>query len=102
MAAYRIVTEAVTNVVRHASAASCIVGAEAAGGMLRLTVADDGRGVPRELGRGGNGLQTMRERAEELRGVLRVTSSGGTTVVAELPLPRSPRAPGRAVAMESS
>ena len=89
VAAYRIVTEAVTNVVRHASASGCRVGVAADGRVLRLTVADDGRGVPASgVGVGGHGLQTMRERAEELRGRLSVVSSGGTTVVAELPLPR--------------
>jgi signal transduction histidine kinase len=103
VAAYRIVTEAVTNVVRHASAGSCLVGVTADGAVLRLTVADDGLGVPASaVGGGGNGLQTMRERAEELRGRLSVTSAGGTTVVAELPLPRPSRVRGRAVALESS
>jgi signal transduction histidine kinase len=102
VAAYRIVTEAVTNVVRHASASSCLVGVVADGSVLRLTVADDGLGVPGAVGLGGNGLQTMRERAEELRGRLSVVSAGGTTVVAELPLPRSSPVRGRAVAVESS
>ena len=88
VAAYRIVTEAVTNVVRHASASGCRVGVAADGRVLRLTVADDGLGVSPDVGVGGHGLQTMRERAEELRGRLSVVSSGGTTVVAELPLPR--------------
>jgi signal transduction histidine kinase len=89
VAAYRIVTEAVTNVVRHAAASRCEVTAEATGAVLRLTVTDDGRGVAPDTARTGNGLQTMRERAEELRGRLQVMSAGGTTVVAELPLPRS-------------
>jgi signal transduction histidine kinase len=90
VAAYRIVTEAVTNAVRHAGAARCTVEVAVAGRRLRITVADDGRGLPAEPVR-GNGLQTMRERAEELRGRLRVTSDGGVTVVAELPLPVSRR-----------
>ena len=102
VAAYRIVTEAVTNVVRHAAAGSCLVRVTADGPLLRLTVADDGRGVPVDVARGGNGLQTMRERAEELRGRLQVVSTDGTTVVAELPLPRSSRPRRRAVAVESS
>jgi signal transduction histidine kinase len=91
VAAYRIVTEAVTNVVRHAAARSCRVEAAAADGLLRLTVVDDGRGVAPSAVRTGHGLQTMRERAEELRGRLRVHSGIGTTVVAELPVPRAAR-----------
>jgi signal transduction histidine kinase len=91
VAAYRIVTEAVTNVVRHASATCCRVDVAAAERVLRLTVQDDGRGASSDLVRGGHGLQTMRERAEELRGRLQVLSVDGTTVIAELPLPRPAR-----------
>jgi signal transduction histidine kinase len=90
VAAYRIVTEAVTNVVRHAAATHCTVDVSVVGRSLRIGISDDGRGLPSPLPR-GNGLQTMRERAEELRGRLRVTSDQGVTVVAELPLPSARR-----------
>jgi len=88
VAAYRIVTEAVTNVVRHAGATKCEITVEAEDSLLRLVVVDDGRGFG-DLGAvpAGHGLQTMRERAEELRGRLQVTSKGRTVVSAELPLP---------------
>jgi signal transduction histidine kinase len=92
VAAYRIVTEAVTNVVRHARATICHVEVHAHDALLRVRVSDDGRGLAAEdLALGGNGLQTMRERAEELRGHLDIASAVGTTVVAELPLPSSAR-----------
>ncbi|HET7069711.1 MAG TPA: histidine kinase [Nocardioides sp.] len=86
VAAFRIITEAVTNVVRHAGAGWCRVSLEPAPGLLRLVVEDDGVGIgsPRST---GNGLHTMRERAEEMRGCLSVTSDEGTRVVAELPVP---------------
>jgi len=90
VAAFRIVTEAVNNVVRHAEAASCVVRIAAKHGMLRLEVTDDGRGLDGGAS-SGHGLQTMRERAEELRGRLSVTTDGGASVVAELPLPPAPR-----------
>jgi two-component system sensor histidine kinase DesK len=87
------VTEAVTNVVRHARATWCRVTLETAPGLLRLTVEDDGVGLgtagdpgPAPLPATGNGMHTMRERAEEMRGVLRVRSEGGTRVTAELPV----------------
>ena len=84
VAAYRIVTEAVTNVVRHADARACRVTLEPGPGILRLVVEDDGCGI--QLARSvGNGLHTMRERAEELRGTLDITSDDGTRVCAELP-----------------
>jgi signal transduction histidine kinase len=87
VAAFRIVTEAVTNVVRHAQATWCRVTLETCPGLLRLVVQDDGLGIdsPRQA---GNGLHTMRERAEEMRGDLIVASGAdGTRVTAELPVP---------------
>jgi signal transduction histidine kinase len=86
VAAFRIVTEAVANVVRHARASMCRVALEASGGALRLCVEDDGIGLAAAAS-GGNGLHTMRERAEEMGGSLRVTTRDGTSVVAELPVP---------------
>ena len=88
VAAFRIVSEAVTNVVRHADASRCRVTIGVDGTVLRIAVRDDGCGIgDRILTEGGNGLQTMRERAEEVRGRIRVASGSGTTVLAELPLP---------------
>ena len=92
VATYRIVAEAVTNVVRHAGATTCRVTVEVAGSQLRITVSDDGRGLDPPAGGAGNGLLTMRERTAELRGRFRVTGPPGTTVVAELPLPAATRA----------
>jgi signal transduction histidine kinase len=87
VAAYRIVAEALTNVMRHARATSCRVSLRR-GAMLRLEVADDGRGLASSTP--GVGTATMRERAEELGGSMRIeTSTAGTTVTAELPLPVS-------------
>ncbi len=93
VAAYRIVSEALTNTVRHANATSCLIAIHEAAGTLRITIRDDGAGLDRQRSAGsGNGLHTMRERAEELRGQLRVLNGNGTTIVAELPLPASARA----------
>ena len=92
VAAYRIVTEAVSNAVRHADASTCRVDIDVDGGLLRIAVRDDGAGIDR--GRSthdGHGLQTMRERADELRGRLQVASTAGTTIIAELPLPAGAR-----------
>ncbi len=85
VAAYRIAAEAVTNVVRHSGADLCTVTLDVAGHRLLVTVADNGIGFD-GVGN-GNGLATMRERAEELGGtlVMAVTPTG-TTVTAALPL----------------
>ncbi len=85
VAAFRIVTEAVTNVVRHAHARHCRVCVTVADGCLRLEIADDGDGLA-DGPSTGHGLHTMRERAEEMRGSLRLVSAAGTTVLAELPV----------------
>jgi signal transduction histidine kinase len=89
VSAYRIAVEAVTNVVRHAGARTCTVALDRDECGLVVTVADDGNGVPapRIGGPGGNGMATMRKRAEELGGAVTVNRSvGGTTVTARLPV----------------
>jgi len=86
VAAYRIAVEAMTNAVRHAGARLCSVRLEAAA-QLTIEVTDDGRGLPSPL-RPGTGLESMRERAEELGGDVSFEPrpGGGTRVVARLPL----------------
>lgn len=90
VAAYRIVGEALTNVVRHAAAAHCRVRLAAAGGELRVEVRDDGVGIPADA-QAGVGLRSLRERAAELGGHTEVTcpGGGGTVVTARLPVRRS-------------
>jgi signal transduction histidine kinase len=87
VAAYRIVQEALTNVLRHAQARACTVTIRAAADVLTVSVADDGRGLPAS-NIPGVGMQSMRERAAELGGVCRVERlpAGGTRVEAALPL----------------
>ena len=88
VAAYRIAQEALTNVVRHAEARTCFVRLwlDESAGILCLEVQDDGKGLPLKR-RAGVGLNSMRERAEELGGTLMITSlsMGGTSVLARLP-----------------
>ncbi len=88
VAAFRIVQEALTNVVRHAQARTCTVHLALDGETLRIEVDDDGRGIP-PTRRAGVGLASMRERAAELDGdcVVDAAPGGGTRVVAHLPLP---------------
>jgi signal transduction histidine kinase len=88
VAAFRIVSEAVTNVVKHAGATRCRIAIDGSRRCLQIRVEDDGRGGQPRSG-SGHGLETMRERAEELGGALLVTASEGTTVCADLPLERT-------------
>ncbi|HYH91586.1 MAG TPA: histidine kinase [Candidatus Saccharimonadales bacterium] len=86
VAAYRIAVEAVTNAVRHARATACTVRLTA-DEHLELEVADDGDGVP-EGPHAGTGLDSMRERAAEVGGALRIERGqpNGTIIHADLPL----------------
>jgi two-component system NarL family sensor kinase len=88
VAAFRIVSEALNNVVRHAAAASGRVTLGIADGELRIEVADDGRGIDPDVV-AGVGLRSLRERAEELGGRFEVQcpAAGGTVVRAFLPVP---------------
>jgi signal transduction histidine kinase len=88
VAAYRIVLEALNNVVRHADAHRCVVRLviDELPFMLYVEVTDDGKGVAEDRGT-GVGLSSMRERAAELGGSCEVVAlpSGGTRVRACLP-----------------
>jgi two-component system, NarL family, sensor kinase len=89
VAAYRIVVEALTNVVRHGQARNCTIRLSLAG-ELALEIVDDGLGLPPDL-RAGVGLTSIRERAAELGGtcVAETMPSGGTRVRVTLPLEQS-------------
>ena len=87
VAAYRIVNEALTNVVRHAGASRVAVRLVVDDKALLAEVADDGSGIAPDA-QVGVGLVSLRERAAELGGRSEVTcpAAGGTTVRAWLPL----------------
>jgi signal transduction histidine kinase len=89
-ALYRIVQEALTNVVKHARAGAVSIVLARAGGSVTALIEDDGRGFEAdERERGGLGLLGMGERLALLDGMLKVESrpGAGTTIVAEVPLP---------------
>jgi signal transduction histidine kinase len=87
-AAFRIIQESLTNVVRHAAAAHVIVRVAAEGGRLTVEVRDDGpaMSVPAE----GNGIRGMQERAKAVGGTLHIVvgEPSGLVVRADLPLAR--------------
>jgi two-component system, NarL family, sensor kinase len=88
VAAYRIVTEALTNVARHSNARSCEVDIRL-DGSLAVAVCDDGAGFP-EGWRAGVGITAMRERVAELGGHLDIEprEPHGTRIAARLPAGR--------------
>ena len=83
---YRIAQEALTNVARHAGAATCTVRFSVEASTVHLQVSDDGRGFSDH--RIGVGLSAMRERALELGGTCEVSSRPGIGTTVSVSLPR--------------
>lgn len=86
---YRVVQEALTNVVRHASASTVSIAAVERDGKIRVLIEDDGVGFDpvQTPARAHLGLEGMGERAELVGGCVAVSSvpGGGSTVVLEVP-----------------
>jgi len=96
LAAYRIVQESLTNVVRHAGGAAATVTARQEGGDLLVEIVNDKAAGPSAFGDGaGAGLAGMRERAASLGGTLAAgpRPGGGFAVQARLPLTPATGAP---------
>jgi PAS domain S-box-containing protein len=91
---YRILTEALTNVARHAAAGAVQLSLKKSGGVAFLSVRDNGRGIALDAidNPATMGLLGMRERALSVGGDVRITRGlrGGTTVMVILPLPSEP------------
>ncbi|MEU7212201.1 sensor histidine kinase [Streptomyces sp. NPDC044989] len=88
LAAFRIVQEALTNVVRHSGSRRAHVRLDRDGKTLLLRVDDDGPATGAEAGGSGNGLAGMRERAAALGGTIDAgpRPDGGFRVLATLPI----------------
>lgn len=89
LSVYRIVQEALTNVIRHAAGAHCVIGLHFAERSLDIRVVDDGVGSPSPPRTGGQGLVGMRERVALLEGEMTAgpCPAGGFEVMVALPLP---------------
>ncbi|WP_203922714.1 sensor histidine kinase [Rugosimonospora africana] len=78
--------EALSNVVKHARATSVTVRVAVTQGQLRLTVADDGVGVPSDVDE-RSGLLNLRQRAARHGGEVRVTATGDSGITVEWTVP---------------
>lgn len=85
---YRIAQEAISNAVKHAKARTIEVDLAADINGLRLTICDDGTGMPARPPATGIGLQTMAYRARVIGGTLSILPApgGGTVVSCSVPL----------------
>lgn len=85
-AAYRIVQESMTNVIRHSKAENATVSASVADGMLRIRVTDDGVGADSSA-LGGYGIIGMTERVRLLGGSLTTRTAPGFGFTVEVSMP---------------
>jgi len=85
--AYRVIQEALSNVVKHAQAGHASVSLARRGERLHIDVSDDGRGFDAATRQAGIGIAGMRERVQALAGSFTIASrAGGTRIAIELPL----------------
>jgi two-component system sensor histidine kinase UhpB len=84
---YRVVQEALTNVVRHSAARHCRVLIAAADGMLTLRIEDDGRGLPADKVARGCGLLGMAERVHMVGGRFDIVAAPAAGVHLQVRLP---------------
>ncbi len=89
IAAYRVVQEALSNVVKHAGASTCVVKVDRANepSGVRVTVRDDGCGFDTAAMHAGLGLVGMRERVTALNGSLTIDAEPGRGTVVRMTLP---------------
>ena len=100
---YRVIAEAIHNVVRHAGASTVTIRLGIRDDRLTASVADDGQGMGQRDTGAGYGLTTMRERAERWGGTVTVRPgrSRGTVVRLAMPLDHAIAIPpGRAASAE--
>jgi two-component system, NarL family, sensor histidine kinase UhpB len=94
IALYRVVQEALTNIARHAGASLVRIGLAKRGGLLRLTVQDNGSGLSAASAyrEGSHGLMGIRERAFMLGGELQIGNArgGGGRITVCVPLRAGP------------
>jgi len=87
LAIYRVVQEGVVNALRHANPSRVDVDVAADRNIIRVTVADDGVGMPAEWSRPGHfGLRGLTDRVTQLGGTFHVGNDGGARLIAEIPL----------------
>ncbi len=85
---YRVVQEALNNIIKHAHAAHIVISAYRYENKSRIVLMDDGQGFdPLNLENCGFGMKTMQERAEKLSGALTIESDFGNGTIVTLEIP---------------
>lgn len=71
-----IIKEAINNCAKYSNASEFTLHVEMADNALMLTISDNGKGIPANKMKVGNGLQNMRKRTEELKGEMHLETAG--------------------------
>jgi len=74
---YLVLKEAINNLIKYSGCSTVCILAEYSGGLLKIEVADDGKGFDTTQQSSGNGLLNMQKRAEAMRGKFCIASSPG-------------------------
>ena len=83
---FRILNEALTNVVKHSGAKKVEIAFTVSGGKVTLKVQDNGVGIPTPPAR-NSGLRNIKTRVQQLQGEFTMVSTEGTCLQVDLPLP---------------
>lgn len=85
---YRIIQEAINNIIKHSGASSAAVNISRDENGFGITIKDNGNGFDTQNGPKGNGLYNMQKRAEDIGGVFKASSTGsGTEIMFKFKLP---------------
>lgn len=83
---YRIVQEAIQNVIKHSNAKNCIISISKIENGNKITITDDGIGFDYKAVRNSNGLKNINNRAKQLKAAITITStSDGTIIILTIP-----------------
>ncbi len=83
---YRLIQEAVNNAIKHAKASQIDVSLTESNNKINIVISDNGKGFDLATAEVGNGLNTMKKRASELKGNFKIESAeNGTSIYLSLP-----------------
>ncbi len=83
-----IAKEAINNIAKYSNATHVIINLQQHKNMIELSVSDNGKGLPPDINRQGNGLVNMQQRCRQLEGVLKIDSvpGAGVTISCHIPV----------------